>query len=496
MADSTLSETVARLSSDKQKDRTEALNDLRRILNKKRQNLETLNDKAYHKILEALFRCVALEKSGYIRSRSASAPRLPLCASAFRTTVEVSVAVLRTKTVHAVIDHIVQTLVQPGDGLWDLIAIDYVKGLRLLLEYPAHAEHLTGGDWVDAVTFCLLCLSSTGDETPQLSIRTSHRSLLSEAIADDEGSRRTPVADDGRSRMTPSRTTSARNVPFSSSSQVNRSIADEAVVCIQLLTATPTAPLHERVRQLMSALLVYLSSAMPANASQALKAINNLLERVICDQCALVKDFIPDIVPVIRRLYLAKSPAVKDEVLVTMILCMDLLRSSPQSLFPQASLQPLEDLLETLENEYTRRPEKEQIQIDDLVFYQNDIRSQHLYLFGPRLGSPRSEHNWTLIWTISSLICILDKTSGHKSNSAGNELASNKRPRLSSRTDDVSRECFTSTGPRKGYCLQLLSFLGGRMSVEEKASLLSRLASNIVDDNPSTSNWSLLAISK
>lgn len=482
MADSSLSETVARLSSDKQRDRTEALTDLRRILNKKRQNL-TLNDKAYHRIFEALFRCVAIEKSAHSRSRSASAPRLPLCASAFRTTVEVSVAVLRTKTVHAIIDHIVQTLTQPGDGLWDLLAIDYIKGLRLLFEYPAHVEHLAESDWVDAITFCLSCLSSNGEEATQLSIRTSHRSL-SEAVADDEGSRRTP-----------SRTTSARNVP-SFNSQVNRSIADEAVVCIQLLTATSAAPLQERVRKLMSELLIYLASAMPANASQALKAINNLLDRVICDQCALVKDFLPDIIPVIRRLWSTKSPAVKDEVLVTMIFCMDLLRSSPQSLFTQASLQPLEDLLETLENEYTKRPEKEQIQIDDLVFYQNDISPQHLYLFGPRLGSSRSEHNWTLIWTISSLIGILDKASDHVSNSTENELAPNKRPRLSSRTDDVSRECVTSAGTRKGYCLQLLSFLGVRMSVEDKASLLSRLAASIVDDNPSTSNWTLLAISK
>lgn len=476
MADSTLSETVARLSSDKQRDRTEALNDLRRILNKKRQDIsEALNDKAYHKILEALFRCVALEKSAYSRSnkssaRSASAPRLPLCASAFRATVEVSVAVLRTKTVHAIIDHIVQTLIQPGDGLWDLIAIDYIKGLRLLFENPAHVEHLTGSDWVDAITFCLSCLSSTGDEAAQLSICTSHWSL-SEAIANDEGSR-------------------------ISSSQLNRSIADEAVVCIQLLTATPTAPLQERVRQTMSALLVYLSTAIPANASQALKAINNLLDRVVCDQCALVKDFIPDIIPIIRRLWLTKSPAVKDEILVTMILCMDLLHSSPYSLFPQVSLHPLEDLLETLENEYTRRPDKEQIQIDDLVFYQSDISSQHLYLFGPRLGSSRAEHNWTLIWTISSLIGILDKALDHMSDPAGNEPVSNKRPRLLSRTDDISRECITLTGPKKVYRLQLLSFLGGRMSIEKKASLLSRLATSIVDDNPSTSNWTLLAISK
>ncbi|EED22945.1 phosphotidylinositol kinase Tel1, putative [Talaromyces stipitatus ATCC 10500] len=488
MADSSLSETVARLFSDKQRERTEALTDLRRILNRKRQDLsETLNDKAYHRIFEAVFRCVAIEKSVYSRSskssnRSATTPRLPLCASAFRATLEVSVAVLRTKTVHAIIDHIVQTLTQPGDGLWDLLAIDYIKGLRLLLEYPAHVEHLTESDWVDAITFCLSCLKSNENEGTQLSVRSSHVSLT-DAATDTEGGRRTP-----------SRAISTRNV-VSSSSQVNRSISDEAVVCIQLLTATPTAPLQDVVRQLMSELLIYLSSSTSANGSQALKAINNLLDRVICDQCALVKELLPDIIPVIRRLWMTKLPAVKDEVLVTMMLCMDLLRSNSRALFAQDSLQPLEDLVETLELEYTKRPEKDYLQIDDLVFYQNDANLKQVYLFGPRLGNPRSEQNWTLIWTISSLIGILDKTLNHMSNSAEDELAPNKRPRLSSRTDDVLRDCLASTGPRKGYCLQLLSFLGRRMSVEDKVSLLSRLAVSIVDDNPFTSNWTLLVIS-
>jgi serine-protein kinase ATM len=448
---------------------------------------EGLNDKAYHRIFEALFRCVAIEKSIHNRpskssTRSISAPRLPLCASAFRATLEASVPLLRTKTVHAIIDHIVQTLTRSGDGLWELLGNDYIKGLRLLLEYPAHVEHLTESDWVDATTFCLLCLSLAGNEGTQLSIRTSYRASPEALNAES-------------SRMTPSRSISARNAS-SVISQATKSISDEAVVCLQLLTATPTAPLHDIARRLMSELLIYLSQSTAANAHQALKAINNILERVICDQSALVEEFISDIFPVIRRLWLTKSPAVKDESLVTMLLCMDLLRTNAESFSFQKSIQSLEDLLETLESEYLKRPEKEQLQVEDLVFYQSDNCIKKLCLFGPRLGNPKSEHNWTLIWTISCLISILDNASEQLPKPNDDELAPNKRQRLSSRMDDLSRECITATGLRKGYCLQLLSFLASRMSIEVRASLLSRLAVSVIDDNPFTSNWTLLTISK
>lgn len=377
-----------------------------------------------------------------------------------------------------------QTITKPGDGLWELLGIDYIKGLRLLLEYPAHVEHLVESDWTDATTFCLLCLGLSGNEGVQLSIRTSHRSS-SEAL------------DAESSRLTPSRSITARNTS-SSRSQANKSISDEAVVCVQLLTATPAAPLQDIARELMSELLIYLFQPTATNAHQALKATNNILERVINDQCALVQEFLPDIIPVIRRLWLTKSPAVKDEALVTLLLCMDLLRISAESFPFHTSLQGIEDLLETLETEYLKRPEKEHLQIDDLVFFQSDSCLQHSRLFGPRLGNPRSEHNWTLIWTISSLISILDNSQPPDQSPKVNddELAPNKRPRLSSRMDDLSRECITSVGLRKGYCLQLLSFLACRMSIEAKASLVSRLAVSIIDDNSFTSNWSLLTISK
>lgn len=489
MADTSLSEIVARLSSDRQKDRADALSDLRRILATKRQSLnETLNDKAYHRIFEGLFRCAAIEKSVYSRSarsssRSLSTPRLASCASAFRATLEVSVSVLRTKTVHAIIDHIVQTLTDPVDSLWDFLGNDYIKGLKILLSYPAHVEHLAENDWLDAIQFCLSCFKSIDTDGIQLSIRSSNRSLT-DSFADTE-----------RNRGTPNRITLGQNATISNS-QVHRTMCDEAVICIRFLTAIPAAPLHSVAGQLLRELLIYISSPTPVNASQGLKAINNITEKIICDQSALFKEYLPDLVCVLRRLWVTRSLATKEECLVTLLLCMDLLRHKSQTMFPHASLQSLEDLLETLEYEYIKRQEKEQLQIDDLIFYPNDSTCKHPYPFGPRIGNSRSEHVWTLLWTISSLMAILDRTLDHGQISAGDELISNKRPRLSSHIHDITRDCVVSTGPRKSYCLQLLIFLGREMSSDDKASTLNRLTASIVDDDASISNWTLLAISR
>ena len=134
------------------------------------------------------------------------------------------------------------------------------------------------------------------------------------------------------------------------------------------------------------------------------------------------------------------------------------------------------------------------MQIDDLLFYQCESQDQATHAFGPRLGSSKSEQNWTLLWTISSLISILDHVSSHVSRADNDEAAPSKRPRLASRIDEVTRDCISATGTRKVYCLQLLSFLESRVSIETKASFLGRLAASIVDDNPATATWTLLAI--
>ncbi|KAL1966845.1 hypothetical protein VTN77DRAFT_3810 [Rasamsonia byssochlamydoides] len=489
MSQVTLNEAIARLSSDKLKERTEALENLKHILqqNKRSPKLDALNDKACHKIFEALFRCVSIEKSIFNRSsrsstRGQSTSRLPLCASVLRIAVEASLRNLRTKSVHAVIDHIIQTIKEPGEGLWEVLSNDYMKCLRSLLEYPPHVEHLGESEWLDTVNFCLRCLSLIENEGNQLSIRTSHHSS-SEAL-DVSSSRSTPV------RMLSGRTAT------SASSHVDKGIVEEVVVCIQLLTASANAPVQEIAGRTLNGLSEYLASSTQAgNAHQAFKAINAVLMKVMCDQCSLVRDFILEIIPVIRRLWTTKLSGLKDEILITIMLCMDLLRNSAQFSSAESTIESLEGLVDVLLSEYVKRPEREVLQIDDLVFYQSPCPERDWQIFGPRLGNPRSEHNWTVVWAIACLLAILDDISGRSTAVSAVDDMPNKKPRLLSRIDDIVRDCISSSGTRKACALQLLSFLEHRISIESKAFLLERLTVSIMDDNASVASWTLLAIS-
>jgi ataxia telangiectasia mutated family protein len=445
---------------------------------------DVLNDKACHKIFEALFRCVAIEKSIYNRSsrsnaRGQSAPRLPLCASVFRVTVEVSLSFLQTRTIHAILDHIIQTITEPGEGLWEYLANDYIKCLRALLEYPTHVEHLGESEWLDTMSFCLRCLGLIENNANQLSIRTSHRSS-SEALAASN------------SRSTPSRTLSGRNVA-SPSSQNSRTIVDETVVCVQLLTASPNAPIGEVSERVLNGLLDYLISSAATNAIPAFKAINTILTKVMWDQSTFVGDFILELIPVNRRLWTTKSTTLKDEILISMVLCMDLLHSTVQSSPNQATIESLQGLETVLQSDYVRRSERDLLQIEDLIFYQTNWPNPRCQNFGPRLGNIKSEHNWTLVWTISCILAILDDLLGHLPIDASDNDMPNKRQRLSSRIGDVARDCISSTGTRKAFSLQLLSFLEHRMTTETKATLLESLAVNIVDDNSYVATWTLLS---
>lgn len=449
---------------------------------------DALNDKACHKIFEALFRCVSVEKSIFNRSsrssaRGQSTSRLPLCASVLRIAVEASLRNLRTKSVHAVIDHIIQTLTEPGEGLWEVLGNDYVKCLRSLLEYPPHVEHLGENEWLDTVSFCLRCLSLIENDGNQLSIRNSHHS--SSEILDVSSSRSTPVRLSGRTAT-------------SASSHVNKGIVEEVVVCIQLLTASTNAPVQEIAGRILNGLLEYLASSPQAgNAHQeAFKAINAVLVKVMCDQCSLVQDFALEIIPVIRRLWTTKLSGLKDEILITITICMNLLRNSVQFSPAESTVDLLEGLADVLLSEYVKRPERDILQIDDLVFYQSTSPERDWQVFGPRLGNSRSEHNWTVVWAIACLLAILDDVSVNSpAVSAVNDMP-NKRPRLMSRIDDLVRDCMSSSGTRKACALQLLPFLEHRITIESKASLLERLAVNIMDDNATLASWTLLAISR
>ncbi|KAJ5356009.1 hypothetical protein N7517_010618 [Penicillium concentricum] len=480
-----LDKTISLLSSDKQKARSDGLADLKHIFqqNKKSSKLQTLNDKACHKIFESLFRFVAAERSIYNRNQKStntpSASRLSTCASVLRMAVDLFLRNLRIKTVRAIFDHITETIPVPGEGLWEPLSLDYTKCLASLLRYRPHTEHLDEEDWENLMSFCLASISPRENEDSQLSIRSGYRSVPEDQDASD-------------SRSTPSRMTIAPT-SVSRESHGNRNVIEEVVICIQLLTACPNPPLQTTAQRILHGLSEFVESPVAGNAHQlAFNSINAVVTKVMFDQSELVRSVLLGLVPVIRRLWATRLQILKDELLATLMLSMvvlvDIARKDPS----ESLAHDIEGLASTLHSEYVRRSEKEILQIDETTLYQNEA-CQSRPVYGPRLGTSRSEHHWTVLWLISKLLKLSEGIHTRiKSGSA--RQGSSKRQRFSSEIQDIFRDSVSATGTRRLCALQLIPFLESEVDIETKEPFFMQLVLNITDGNGAVSSWSMVAL--
>ncbi|KAJ5213354.1 hypothetical protein N7449_000523 [Penicillium cf. viridicatum] len=480
-----LDKTISLLSSDKQKARSDGLADLKHIFqqNKKSSKLQTLNDRACHKIFESLFRFVAAERSIYNRAQKStntpSASRLSTCASVLRMAVDLFLRNLRIKTVRAIVDHITETIPVPGEGLWEPLSLDYTKCLSSLLRYRPHTEHLDGEDWENLISFCLASISLRENEESQLSIRSSYRS-----VPEDQ--------DAGDTRSTPSRVIAP--VPVSRERHGgNRNVIEEVVNCIQLLTTSPNPPLETTAQSILHGLSEFVESSVAGNAHQlAFNSINAVVTKVMFDQSELVRSVLLGLIPVIRRVWATKLQILKEELLTTLMLSMVVLVDTARKDPSESLAHDIEGLASTLHSEYAKRSEKEILQIDETTLYQNEV-CQSRPVYGPRLGTARSEHNWTVLWLIAELFKLSDGIhTGIKSGSARD--GSSKRQRFNSEIQDVFRDSVSATGTRRICALQLIPFLESEIDIEIKEPFFKQLVLNVPDGNGAMSSWTMVAL--
>lgn len=432
-----------------------------------------------------------MEKWYYNRasSKGASSTRLSTCASVLRIAVDVLLRNLRTKSIRALVDHITETLPVPEEGLWEPLSVDYTKCLVTLLHHPRHIEHMNTGEWEKLMNFCLRSLGIFEDEDSQLS-RNGSRPTLDDFL--------------GVSGQSTSSRASKVSKPTSSLAirekhAGGRNVVGEIIRCIQQLVASPSTPVQSNAERILYALMEVVTSSQGAgNGHQAaFNSINTVVTKVLFDQSDLVREYLLDLVPVIRRLWNTKLTGLKDELLGTIMLCTiiftDAARRDPSEVLSQL----IGGLVDTLYSEYTKRPEKEILQIDELVFYSKTLLHAERAIIGPRLGNARSEHNWTLIWVISCLLELQEDIIVRLSTSQAVHEMSTKKQRLSSATGDILRESFSSSGTRKICALQLTPFLlKSHIDKETKALLLERLIPDILDDNGAVSSWTMIVISR
>ncbi|KMU89143.1 hypothetical protein CIHG_07075 [Coccidioides immitis H538.4] len=452
MGEVNISQALDLISSDRLRERLDGLGDLKHILlqNKRTSNLNLLDDKGYQKIFEALFRFISKEKLAYNRAtkigpKSIAASRLSTCASVLRTAVELSTRTVGSRTVAVVVCHIIDVLPIPGEGLWDPLSVDYIKALRSLLQYPPHVEHLSKDDWHCLVDFCLRGIG-VGEERNESQLTIRSGPLAPESF-DDRGSRAGSAAPRASQR---------------NGHADLKSNAEELELCIQLLTSSPTSPILDVAEKLLYGMTDYLSSLNVVGRSPyaALNSINVVLAKSITDNIVLVRETIFRLLPTIRRFWVSKSSQLRDEMLMTLTLGKDILRSnwaSPMELH----IDTLQGLVEQIHRTYTRLPEKEILQVDDLIFaFDSSPIPMAIKFMAPRPGVSRSVQHWmtlSIIATLSKLVDDLYLTS-HPPEADGEE-ESNKRQQLLSRIDDIFRDASSSLGVNRICALQTIPFI-------------------------------------
>jgi ataxia telangiectasia mutated family protein len=461
-------------------------------------------DDNYHSVFEALFQCTLLEKQNYFSakkgSKAASSTRLESCAKALKVVVTHGAPRIKRKTARALIDHITQVLPGPDDDFVAPLLQDYTRAFIALIDHPANIENfavVNGELWFSCVDFCILAVSrflETGDRGSASLSRASPapgtaQTALSLAFSS------------GRSGSG-----SAHRLQGHLSGQIGSVEATHYMSCLNTLLTTAHAPVHERVSEVADLTLKVLEMRqMKLGTLQqvAFACTNNVLAHVSTDDISLGKRLARDLVPLISHWWPpqkrdAMTNTVRDEILKTLYAIHLFLDSMAQESSDNSSLRELEDLLDVLWSEYSRREDRGRLLVDDLTFSGVQLPADHprTGVFSLRPCNQAAEQNWALMEIVAILELLYTR---HTKRIAAHVGEGQEQPRKRRRTVADGRgvtKNLTSLDPgMRLTALQVLPFIFQHQQFfsEEVAECLDILTSLMSDKQSLVATWAMLA---
>lgn len=457
--------------------------------------------------MEALFSCTLLEKQVYFSTKKSSKTvstaiaRLEKCAECLRAVVSHGVAKIKRKTARAIIDHITQVLPGADDDFVEPLLQNYTKAFVALLDHPANVESFAVGDgepWLLCVDFCLMAISRFLESSDRPS-----GSLSRASPAPGSGQTMSLAFSTGRSGSSSGLLRNPR--------QAGSQVAENYLSALNLLLSAPQAPFQERAKEITSTVLQVLQARHAKLSTMhqvAFATINSALQFIHADNVSLAKSWARDLVPLITHwwppralLRDAMSNAIRDEILKTLYGIHLFLENLMQEASRGSLLQDLEDLLDTLWLEYSKREDRARLQLDDLTFTSMSLPAGHpeTGVFSLRPYNPTAEQNWALLDGIAILeslhSCSLQKDRGQQ---PPEDEQPRKRRRVARDPDRILQKL---TSPDPGVrltALQLLPFLSHqrRFSVDEVTDCLEVFLTLISDKQAIVASWAMLACSR
>lgn len=445
-----------------------------------------LQDDAYHKIFEAIFRIVRSDKSIYLSTDAATrkkttVTRLEASADTLRLAVEVGTPTISTKTAAALIDHMTDILpVGEGEYLAPLRG-PYLKSIRAILGHQSHVEHLRRKQWQSLADFLIAGINhDTSDDTPS--------TLTTSRLMNTEEFRNSP-----RLSVRTSQFSSVRSQRAES-----KSSSPELVLCLNLLTAATNAPLITRADAILDCLTGFLEHAT-ISQPDALTAFNNVLSVTITENLRLSRSAVFCLLPILRRLWSTKSTSVKDQMMVTLILGKEVFAARDSARDLEADSLSLHNLFDAIVLEYQRRNDRDVLHIDDIRFAKFDD-SQPVGLDGivPIVESGRALANWTVVSLLACLAAAVDSFPAATGATQFPDEMPKKRRKLTKQADDLIDSVLMESGVERARGLQILVFL-----LDESEGFSDKLADHFIqvatcisDDDPACASWAMLLIAQ
>lgn len=468
---------------------------LRQILrhNQGTTKIENLKDSALSKIYDTIIQAIHVEvaqlrslRAG-VKSKTtlpATEGRLSSCSATFRVAIEVGVRNIRSKSVKALIEHII-TNFNDADGNPELVlATDYARNLSVILGHEPHVEHLSQDYWKTTMDFCLekMKLFPQSDSKLGSSILTQRSSRSHLASFQANGEKGT----------------------------LPRYVLDDLVNVVRSLVSVPFAPLLHKGPEAIDAMAQFLHNSPHSAKPQvdAFVVINTVLLQIRMENVKFAKEFTRDALNLTKSLWNTKLSALKDEMLSMLILLhpfVEMLAHEGENELIQIAIS---NLVETMKGEYIRRPIKDQLQLSQLSL-RLDLQRPSDGLRGPVFAlhdgqtnsenTSSAEHNWTLLKLLAQFSCwsrTFDQRSGKRTTSPG--TGPQKRQRIAQWSDELFRMLSDFSIPSRLCALQLVCFIGQYTPIEEEvfSNLIEKLSALIVDDNSSVASWAYLALAR
>ena len=489
-------------------ERKKGIDHLERIFtfNSRRSKDSRLKDASYLWLLQQLFQLVKNETPSYARNinkpsaRSKSASILSTYAAAIRSTVEHGARVIRKKTVKAVIDHIIQTLPTASEPYCEPLVSDYLKSLRAILGWLPHVEHLPGERWSHLVGFCIEGIQhavSSSEESSSIS------RVNGPAIHDTLPSRSSTPG-----TLSTSRDQSFRSRQFLSQNEKSfgsKNLLEDWGACLACLYSTTNAPILKDPGPTFAAITSLLYSSSPSSISQRdiFKPVNSILARSMLQDIELTCSILRETVPLISRHWQCRSSVGREEMLVTLVYGQPYF---PRLLQVDNSDEGFEHdfriLLETVQEEYHKRSERDQLQVDDLELYENgdDIPSAiplRLRSVALRSGSLKAEQSWAVLEFVAfGLYALQRKTARGVPEEDGMDPPP-KRRKVSTPIGTMLHQLRHANNNENISQLQIIAFAIEQnvSDLDDVQTILEQISPLISSENAYINNWSMLVAS-